>query len=287
MNSKKLVLGTVQLGINYGINNLAGKPSKQLACSILERAWENGISILDTAEAYGNAQSVIGEYHELSGNIFEVNSKFSANSIDIATQLESTLDKLKVNSLNCYFYHDFNDFVNNPGLIQKLTDLKAKGKFKQIGLSIYDNSEFELAISDPNIDVIQLPFNLLDNINERGTLLQEAKKQQKTVQIRSVYLQGLFFKDLKSLPVKLMPLVPYLKRINELAMDYKLTVEELAIAYAVLQKQIDEIIIGVDNPDQLKENVEMFTKAYNSSLVNEVKNIIVEEKELLYPKNWN
>jgi aryl-alcohol dehydrogenase-like predicted oxidoreductase len=287
MDLKKIVLGTVQLGIDYGINNKVGKPSKQLAYTILETAWEKGISILDTADAYGDAQTLIGEYHKLSNTVFEVNSKFKGNAINISSQLERTLNELKIDSLNCYFYHDFNDFVNKPDLIQELIVLKEKGKFKQIGLSVYDNSELELAISNPYIDFIQLPFNLFDNINERGVLLQEAKKQQKIIQVRSIYLQGLFFKEPQSLPVKLMPLSPYLKRIHEIAKTYKLTVEELAIAYVMLQKQIDEIIIGVDNPDQLKVNLHMFGKEFDPLLRNEIEKITVEEKELLYPKNWN
>lgn len=287
MDSKKIVLGTVQLGIDYGINNKAGKPSKQLAYTILETAWEKGISILDTADAYGDAQTLIGEYHKLSNTIFEVNSKFKGNAINISSQLERTLNELKIDNLNCYFYHDFNDFVYKPDLIQELIILKGQGKFKQIGLSVYENSELELAISNPHIDCIQLPFNLFDNINERGALLQEAKKQQKTIQVRSIYLQGLFFKEPQSLPVKLAPLSPYLKQVHEIAKTYGLTVEELAIAYVMLQKQIDEIIIGVDNPDQLKVNLQMFGKEFDPLLRNEIEKITVEEKELLYPKNWN
>ncbi len=61
----------------------------------------------------------------------------------------------------------------------------------------------------------------------------------------------------------------------------------MAIAYVMLQKQIDEIIIGVDNPDQLKVNLEMFGKEFDPLLRNEIEKITVEEKELLYPKNWN
>jgi aryl-alcohol dehydrogenase-like predicted oxidoreductase len=60
----KLILGTVQLGVNYGINNSEGKPSLAKSFDILNMAYENGIRTLDTAEAYGNAQEVIGAFHE-------------------------------------------------------------------------------------------------------------------------------------------------------------------------------------------------------------------------------
>ena len=55
----KLVLGMVQLGLNYGINNRRGKPSKGESFSILDRAFEGGIRIFDTAAAYGNAEEIL------------------------------------------------------------------------------------------------------------------------------------------------------------------------------------------------------------------------------------
>ena len=55
----KLVLGTVQLGMDYGINNSSGKPDQREAVSLLAAAYSKGIKYLDTAEAYGTAQQVI------------------------------------------------------------------------------------------------------------------------------------------------------------------------------------------------------------------------------------
>ena len=57
----KLILGTVQLGVDYGINNEIGKPSIADALSILEYAYKKKIRFLDTAEAYGDAQKIIGK----------------------------------------------------------------------------------------------------------------------------------------------------------------------------------------------------------------------------------
>ena len=48
----KIVLGTVQLGMDYGITNSYGKPEKLEALNILETAWENGIRRFDTAPGY-------------------------------------------------------------------------------------------------------------------------------------------------------------------------------------------------------------------------------------------
>jgi aryl-alcohol dehydrogenase-like predicted oxidoreductase len=284
---QKIILGTVQLGIDYGINNLTGKPGAEEAYNILQVAWDNGLRVLDTADAYGEAQRIIGHYHKQTGNHFVVNSKFKSNRLSIEEQLDKILDELGIKTLNIYFYHDFQDFTNSPDLLTDLNNLRKKGKFKKIGLSVYDKSEMELAINTPAIDVIQLPFNLFDNINERGRLLVKAKENKKTVQIRSVYLQGLFFKSPETLPPKLVPLKNYLVKINEIAQQLHLSIEELAIGYVVQQPLIDEIIIGVENVRQLKNNIELFSNHYSPALIGEVNKIEIAEQQLLYPKNWN
>ena len=80
--SNKLILGTVQFGLNYGINNLGGKISPTEANRILHYAHKNDISILDTASAYGNSEVVIGEFLSQNENIeFDIITKlkFSDN----------------------------------------------------------------------------------------------------------------------------------------------------------------------------------------------------------------
>ena len=57
-----LSLGTVQLGLSYGINNADGKPSQETANAILNAALDGGINTLDTAGAYGDSEVVIGNW---------------------------------------------------------------------------------------------------------------------------------------------------------------------------------------------------------------------------------
>ena len=77
--NNKIILGTVQFGLDYGINNNNGKPSNETVFNILNTARQNGIEILDTAEAYGSAIPTIGEYHHESISKFKIVSKFSNN----------------------------------------------------------------------------------------------------------------------------------------------------------------------------------------------------------------
>jgi len=67
----KLCLGTVQLGLDYGVANREGKPSLEKSLKILDFACERGIRWFDTAQAYGNAEEVLGEYLAHRGNLSE------------------------------------------------------------------------------------------------------------------------------------------------------------------------------------------------------------------------
>lgn len=285
-HTDKIILGTVQFGLDYGINNSKGKPSERQVFEILEYAHKQGLNILDTADAYGNASEVLGSYNIKKPGRFEINTKFNGGSLNISKQLEATLNTLNVGSINVYFYHSFKDYINYPELRAQLIILKNKRKIKKIGLSIYENEEFEIACNSDLIDVIQFPFNLLDNYSKRKNLIELAKEKGKELQIRSVFLQGLFFKPITKLPVKLKPLTQYLERLNEITRKENVSIEHLALNYALQKKDIDHIIIGVDSLDQLKTNISMSQNKISDEAVESINQIKIKEPELLYPKNW-
>ena len=73
----KLILGTVQMGLDYGVNNSSGKISNKESFEILSLAFSNGINILDTAEVYGNSHQIIGDFHYNNPNSNEDNNEAS------------------------------------------------------------------------------------------------------------------------------------------------------------------------------------------------------------------
>ena len=91
--------------------------------------------------------------------------------------------------------------------------IKKKKYHQKIGVSIYTNQEFENALNYDLIDLIQIPFNLLDNFNNKGDLIKKAKSKNIEIHARSVFLQGLFFKDHKSLKNSMKSITPYLKKL--------------------------------------------------------------------------
>jgi aryl-alcohol dehydrogenase-like predicted oxidoreductase len=285
--SNSLILGTVQFGLNYGINNSSGKPEPNQVFEILEKAADLGIKTLDTADAYGNASELIGIFFSNSQTRFDINTKFKVEkSKTIEEQLYNSLKILNTDCINVYFYHSFQEMIDFPDTLISLKKLKSKLLIRKIGVSVYDNHEFKTAIQTPEIDVIQLPFNLLDNLNQRGILLKEAKSRGKEIQVRSIFLQGLFFKKVTDLPKLLLPLAPYLNTINNISQENNITVEALALSYPLSQPTIDYVLLGVDNIEQLERNSLHAAFKPKDNVTEKINAIHVTETELLYPKNW-
>lgn len=284
---KKIILGTVQFGLDYGINNVSGKPSAEQVFRILEYAVSRGVETLDTADAYGNASKLLGEFNKLNPGTFKINTKFKAGVEPIAQQLNKCLEVLCMNTLNTYFFHSFTEFKSFPNLLAELVTLKEKMLIKKIGVSVYNNEELEAVINTPEVDVIQFPFNLLDNRYQKDRLMKLGKANGKNMQVRSVFLQGLFFMNLENIPTKLAPLKQYLEKINFLAVKSNLSLEKLALLYVMGQPEIDEIVIGVDNLEQLHRNLNANQNSISTEIVEEINQIAVQEITLLYPKNWN
>tara|TARA_B100002052_G_scaffold293064_1_gene315611 strand:+ start:926 stop:1801 length:876 start_codon:yes stop_codon:yes gene_type:complete len=289
LNNNKLILGTVQFGLNYGINNNEGKPSKKKVKDILDYAYLNGIRFLDTAEAYGDSQIRIGEYHRLSTNKYNVITKFFPQAKNMSKKIyervNNNISNLGINELYCYMFHSFKDYNDYFTIFKKdLNLLKQKGKIKKIGVSIYSNDELKVLIKNNDIDLVQLPFNLLDNSRKREKILLKAKSLNIEIHTRSVFLQGLFFKDQKNIPVQINKLIPYLKKINSLTTKSRLN--DLALNYVYSKDYIDHVLIGVDNVDQLKSNINSLEKCSTKNKFAEIDKINVKDYLLLNPSNW-
>lgn len=287
----KLILGTVQFGLDYGINNKKGKPQKEKVFEILDCAYQNKISLLDTADAYGNAVDIIGDYHRKTGQLFDIITKFKIDkneTINLTEKIGSSLKRLGVDSFWGYLYHSFNDYKNHPEVLEELIAAGENGKIKHIGVSIYNNDELLLAAEDKHIDIIQLPYNLLDNDKQRGDLIAIAKANNKIIHTRSAFLQGLFFKDVNTFPEKLSPLISELKNIKQLTEHHNLDMATLALKYATTNHNIDNVLIGVDSPEQLATNVQaVSSNELSTELIHKINSIAVSDIALLNPSNWS
>lgn len=289
MNSK-LILGTVQFGLKYGINNTIGKPNDNEVLSLLKIAYSSGIRVLDTAEAYGNAHKLIGNYHKKQDNSkFEIITKFPHDIKYnlIKSKVFEYLDLMNVNTLDVMMFHSFDSFKSNYNALKTLNELKSDGLINNIGVSVYTNTQLESLLNEDLITVVQLPFNLLDNFSVRGNLINKLKEKGKVIHTRSAFLQGLFFKRHSDDIFIVQALKPHLKTLNQITKEQGCSMEELALSYCINQKNINNVIIGVDSINQLNANIKAASYELNEEALKCVNNITVENLELLNPSLWN
>jgi len=285
----KLILGTVQMGLDYGINNNSGKISFENSCAILSKSFELGINTLDSAEAYGNAHQVIGDYHRLNPNIkFKVITKIPHDIIldKIDEKIRTYIDDLNVDHLEVLMFHSFNSYETNRHNIEVLKDLKRLGIIKHIGVSVYTNDHIEVLLLDDDVTVVQMPFNLLDNESLRGDLMKKLKEKGKIIHTRSAFLQGLFFKEHSDNKNIFHKLSNELIAIKNMANEENICISKLALSYCLYQDTIDQVLIGVDSVNQLIENLKALNYKINPITITKINAIEVKNLDLLNPSLW-
>ena len=294
----QLILGTVQLGMDYGVNNKSGKPDLEESFKILSCAYNNGISLLDTAHAYGDSEKIIGEFIRTTGNDFHVITKLSScgENTDlnnfINTQINSSLNRLSKDVIDLYLIHNFNDLLINDNLMSLLVNLKSSGKIKNLGVSLYDPDELEYLILNysKEINFVQIPFNILDSRWINSDLFKKTKDNGIKIFVRSIFLQGLLFLENESEMDKIdSSLKIYLNYLNNLSKEKKISMSRLAIDYVSSFSEIDGILIGCETVEQLKDNINQFNN--NISIDDEDKKNILEltkdiSEKIIDPRKW-
>ncbi len=274
----KLVLGTVQFGLQYGVNS-AGRPSQEVVKSILTEAAKGGINTLDTSSAYGNSEEIIGECIT-PDEYFKIVSKYPKGETPVGEMFNSSLKRLKVDKLYGYLLHHFEVYMNNPQVWDEFIALKESGKVQKIGFSLYTPEELEFILKNGSpFDLIQVPFNIFDK--KFLPYMKELHQKGVEIHVRSTFLQGLFFMDRNALPEKLQPMKKYLLQLDEFSKKSGLSISEIALNYNLQNPYIDGVLIGVDNVEQLRMNLNSIK---DTPIDIEIE---VKEQELLNPVNWN
>ena len=249
--ASKIGLGSVQFGLSYGISNTVGQTSNEEVSRILDIAFRYGITTIDTAASYGTSESIIGKNE---ANRFDIVSKFMPSSfgVSIKEQFENSLIALHVNQLYGYLAHRPLELIANKKDWDEAQQLKASNEIAKIGFSLNDPKEYYL-LKEANIipDIVQVPFNYFDS---RFTeILIELKEKGAETHTRSTFLQGLFFMDKNQLSDFFRPVFHELEYLQA---AYKEELSASLLKYVLKQPFIDKVILGVENANQLKINID-------------------------------
>ena len=269
-NFSSMTLGTVQLGMNYGIANEAGKPSLEKSFDILRTALSGRVNTLDTARAYGNSEEVIGAFlktwegeppnlvtkiRKLQGETEKELTAFAVESV------EGSLRDLGVNKVSAIMLHGAKDPIIHgaacAGAMQYLLD---KGYTDRVGVSVYTAEDIRGMLPYDTFSVTQVPMSIFDQQLIADGSVEALKDRGYTVFVRSVFLQGLFFLDPEKMtdPILLEHAAPKIRLLREIARAEGLTVAQLAIAFMRDQAGVTSLVLGADTPLQVEENMAYF-----------------------------
>ncbi len=275
----KMTLGTVQLGMNYGVNNSSGVPSEEKSFEILDTAYNGGVTFLDTSDDYGKSEEVIGNYLKANPDKkFNICTKFNLKDVSNAEVyktlkefVQKSCKKLCIDSIPIFMSHSENNFLEyGKYMIDALDELKKEGLIGCSAISMSRKDALDDIINCNGFDAIQLPLNILDNKAITSGQVKKMSDNGMAVFVRSVYLQGIFFKKIEQLQgTKLSAAIPYIEKINEIAKNENISVAQLALSYIRDTVGVDSLVVGSETPEQVKQNIEMFnTPTLSGDLIN-------------------
>jgi aryl-alcohol dehydrogenase-like predicted oxidoreductase len=259
----RIGLGTVQFGMDYGIANREGRPSEAEVAAILARAVEAGIGYLDTAAGYADAETLIGR-HLPSGHRLRIVTKLppigedtiAARHIEtMLTALAASLERLRSAQVYGVLIHHASDLAK-PGwqhLIDALHEARARGWTSRVGVSVYDENDLALVESRFTPDIVQLPFNALDQRLSASGWLARLHASGTEVHARSLFLQGLLLMDPATVPGFFAPMKGALVKLHAVWAAERRTPLSGCLRCVLDNVDIDAAIVGVNRLHELNE----------------------------------
>jgi len=291
----RVVLGTAQLGMEYGIANRVGRPDIKTAEAIIREAWQGGIREFDTAQAYGESEKVLGKCLRTLGLSGEarVISKLPPNlggsdEKNIERAVERSLTRLGVDSLFGLLVHKESYLDQfHKGLEETLSKIIEKGLVRNIGISIYSPERALEALKKQVISIVQIPTNLLDRRFEAAGVFREAGQCNKQIYVRSIFLQGLLLMAPDEVPPGMRFAAPILERAGRLAKRSGLTREQLALGYVRQAHPEAKVIFGAETLEQVQENLKSWEMVLPDGISSQVqKDFGNVEDKILNPAAW-
>lgn len=294
-----LSLGTVQLGMDYGIHNAHGKPSLETSFRILDAAMAAGINTLDTAAGYGNSEEVIGAWlktvpEEMRPFIVTKAAKLDHSSLDalradLRSRVENSKQRLGLSQLPLLMLHHCEDYLCDKENVKTVfAELKASGDIRYSGISAYSNHDYgELAAS--GFDAVQIPVNIFDWGQIENGGLQKLKDSGMMIFVRSVYLQGLVFQDPETIPERMAFCKETLQKFRCLCEKYSLSPATLALSYALSLPGVTSLVLGSETVEQVQQNAQLLSQAVSLSpaqMAEIRENFLNTDPHILNPGTW-
>lgn len=284
-----LILGTASFLSGYGVSSRTQKKTNLEIEKLLRGAQELGINRFDTAPAYGEAEEFLGRFLDKTVDL-QISTKLSApetkNEKLIRTSIGKSLIRLQIDTIETLYLHDESNLLHEDGeqLFSILQKLLNEELVREIGVSIYTYEKLVANYgSFPELGAFQVPENICDRRLITNELIKEIADQNKSVIVRSVFLQGLLLMESHEIPEYLIECKPCVESLKQLAELWGVSTVDLCLSYAKSLGWCSGILVGADSLTQLQKIVDS-----NFILPENWKEFVspVPEK-LADPRNWH
>lgn len=283
----KLVLGTAQFGMKYGATNLNKIKFDEITRVEKKILKSNKINFIDTAFNYGGSHKIIQRSKLSNLNIItkiKIPNKKPKNLENyIFSKIRSVLIKFKTKSLYGLLIHDYSDIVNNDLIILKiLLNLKKKKLVKNVGVSVYSVNNLNEVLKIWTPDIIQIPFNVIDQRFSEKSYLKKLKKKKIKIFCRSCFLQGILLNNKSNVKFS-RESKKIIKRFEKWCFINKISKIDACINFIKQEKNIDFLVIGVNSLLQLDEILKSF---FSKKIIKITKKIKSNNLKLIDPRKW-
>lgn len=269
MEVSEIAFGGVEIGLPYGIGIQSEKDmlNEKEAIDLLHASLDAGINFFDTARLYGNSETIMGKafagkrqnvilstkcrrFRNKEGQLLPNNELKKL----IEDSLQESLNALQTDYADVFMLHQADEeILGNEIIADTFCSIKKLGITRAIGASTYSIGETEKAIHSGIWDVVQLPFNLMDQ--RQQTLFDIAAEKGIGIVVRSVLLKGLLSDRGKALHPALKDVQNHIEQYNSLLNDDFPDLPSLALKFALSFSQVSSVLIGMDRMEYLYKSL--------------------------------
>jgi aryl-alcohol dehydrogenase-like predicted oxidoreductase len=262
----KIAIGTANFGMQYGVANSQGKLSRNSVAEILGLAKSFGITCLDTANAYGESQKVLGEFGvrdwRVVSKISSVPQECKEVHSFVRAEIDLILSSLSLSDFETVLVHNSKDLTGEIGyeVYKALDDAKSRGQVEKIGVSIYDPSDLESITSRFQLDVVQAPINVFDNRLQDSGWLDRLALMGVEVHARSVFLQGVLLSENAQNNDFFKPWKTTFEKWNRFAESSGTSALMNCIKHVNSFDKVTFAVVGIDSAQNLSEVFDAFSE---------------------------
>ncbi|WP_020008093.1 aldo/keto reductase [Salinicoccus albus] len=307
LGKSDLYVNPIGLGTNaVGGHNLYPNLDEAAGKSLVRTAFENGITMIDTAYMYGKGRSealvgeVINAYDKREDVVLatKISPVFDGEDVTnnnepsfLKEEVDKALERLGTDYIDLVYIHYPDEDTPKDQAVAALKDLKDEGKIRAIGISNFSLEQLKEANKDGDVDVYQGEYNLLNREAEEE-LFPYLKEQNISFipffPLASGLLTGKFSKDdtfddlRQGLPAfqgdQFAANIDKVEQLRPIAEYKDVEIAHLVLNWYLTRDVIDTIIPGAKDGEQVLNNLKALDIELTTEEVYEIDNIFNDEE---------